>query len=183
MTWLRTYTGKRFDVFAPDPLAVDIIDIAWALSNECRFAGHTSAFYSVAQHSVHVRQIVEELGGGLWLQLKALLHDATEAYLCDIPSPLKRHPSFMFYRELEENLDHVIMIAFGLAFISDTDGLIKKADNIVLAAEARDLMGDPKDWDSLPEKPWKTYIKPLRSERAGELFLKDYQWLQKELMR
>src|ERR1019366_9954250 len=83
---IRTYSGVRFKPLDPDP-AVGISDIAHALANQCRFGGHSSAFYSVAQHSVRVSEICAA-EDALW----GLLHDASEAYLVDVPAPLKQLP-------------------------------------------------------------------------------------------
>jgi hypothetical protein len=84
--YLNTYTGKKFEYTYPQPEQIDIRDIAHALSHLCRFNGHTNMFYSVAQHSLLVS---EKLPGSAEDKLGALLHDAAEAYVCDIPSPLK----------------------------------------------------------------------------------------------
>ncbi|MEM4379972.1 MAG: hypothetical protein QXL01_04720, partial [Thermoplasmatales archaeon] len=81
--WIETYSGKKFDYLAQSEL--DIEDIAHALSNLCRFNGHTRVFYSVAEHSVNVSSMVPPE-----LKIAALLHDAAEAYIGDVPSPLKQ---------------------------------------------------------------------------------------------
>src|SRR6266496_3875421 len=96
-------SGKWFNVFNPKPEDVDIRDIAHALSNQCRFTGHTKEFYSVAQHSVLVSTFCapEDAAWGL-------LHDASEAYLSDIASPVKKHPDFgPFYLEAEKRITDV----------------------------------------------------------------------------
>jgi len=84
MTWILTRTGRRFDLLAPKADQVSTLDIAHALSQLCRFNGHTSRHYSVAQHSLLVASIVPAEH-----QLAALLHDATEAYVGDMTRPLK----------------------------------------------------------------------------------------------
>ncbi|MFG0247924.1 MAG: phosphohydrolase, partial [Phycisphaeraceae bacterium JB051] len=80
MSWIQTYTGKAFYPLREDPGIIDIRDIAHALSLQCRFNGHCSDFYSVAQHSVHVSEVVPQ-AFALW----GLLHDAAEAYMSDLP--------------------------------------------------------------------------------------------------
>ena len=141
MTWILTASGKHFDLADPQPDMVDIRDIAQALSNEARFNGHTRSFYSVAQHSVSVSLIVPPADA-----LEGLLHDATEAYMKDIPLPLKR--MLPDYKHIEQRVDAVIRDRFGLpAQCSDS---IKCADLIMLATERRDLMPpDPTQWDVL----------------------------------
>lgn len=76
-----TFTGRRIDTLAPDPCEIEIDDIAHSLAQQCRFLGHTDGFYSVAQHSVLVSGFVPDRDA-LW----GLLHDAAEAYVCDLPA-------------------------------------------------------------------------------------------------
>lgn len=85
MNWILTSTGKRFDLLEPDADMIDPWDICHSLAHLCRFNGHTREFYSVAQHSCIVAELVPEEH-----KLAALLHDATEAYLGDITRPLKQ---------------------------------------------------------------------------------------------
>lgn len=87
-TAIETYTGGFFEYGQPDHGDIYIEDIARSLSMTCRFRGHVSSFYSVAEHSVKVRQLVIEAGHPD-LGLAALLHDAHEAYVGDVPTPLK----------------------------------------------------------------------------------------------
>ena len=87
--YLQTVSGRFVNPFDPDPEQIDIDDIARALANVCRFGGHTRHFYSVAQHSVIVSRLVEERGGDIEDTFAALMHDASEAYLGDMPHPIK----------------------------------------------------------------------------------------------
>jgi hypothetical protein len=153
MAWMRTFTGKRFDPFDPDPANIDIDDTAWALSNICRFGGHSSRFYSVAEHSVLVGEhLFHSTKGNRRLALAGLLHDATEAYLGDVPRPLKYRPEFAFYREAEAKLEAAIFHKFGLnEFVCHPE--IKRVDNAILADEAQQLMGDPGESWGLTEPP------------------------------
>jgi hypothetical protein len=110
--WIETYTGKEFYPYDPRPEEVDIRDIAHALAHICRFNGHTKYHYSVAQHSVYCAELAKRRGYSTAIQLYALLHDAAEAYICDIPRPLK--PSFTGYDLLEARLQSTIILALGL---------------------------------------------------------------------
>lgn len=145
MAWIQTYSGKAFDPLKPDLDQICIEDIAHALSHQCRFSGHTNSFYSVAQHSVEVAtRLAPEF------QAHALLHDAAEAYLLDIPSPLKQLPEFDFYRAAEEDLERAIFDRFGLPANQDTARIlaeVKKMDKQVLQLERRLLLG-------ACERPW-----------------------------
>ena len=88
-TQIQTFTGIGFDPINPDPKLIKIEDIAHALSNQCRFSGHARSFYSVAQHSAHCAEIAC-LASNAPLARAMLLHDASEAYLLDMPRPLKK---------------------------------------------------------------------------------------------
>jgi len=83
--FLPTCSGRRVHLLNPSPDEIAIEDIAHALSHACRFAGHVPSYYSVAQHSVLVSELLDERTA-LW----GLLHDASEAYLHDLTRPLKR---------------------------------------------------------------------------------------------
>jgi len=129
-------SGKWFDVFNPNPDDIDLKDIAHALANQCRFTGHVSEFYSVAQHSVLVSEFCDP-SDSAW----GLLHDASEAYLSDIARPIKKHPDFgPFYLEAEERITNAVMDAFGLPH--EMPDSVKAADDMLLRMEARDLMPD-----------------------------------------
>jgi len=96
---LRTYTGLDLDPLDPQPEALAIEDIAHGLAHTCRFSGQCPRFYSVAEHSVRVSRMVPARDA-----LVALLHDATEAYLSDLVSPLKALGDLAGYRAIEARL-------------------------------------------------------------------------------
>jgi len=139
--WLQTFSGIRFWPLDPRPEEICIEDIAHALAMQCRFAGHSKQFYSIAEHSVHVSYLCDP-GDELW----GLLHDASEAYLCDLPRPIKHLPVMGEYQAAEKRLQQAIAERYGLS--SEMPGSVKLADNIMLSVEARELMAplDP-DWD------------------------------------
>lgn len=145
--WMTTYTGRQFFPMAPRLDDIVIEDIAHALAAANRFNGHTREPYSVAQHSVLV-SIEIERHVAPWDRLRAafygLLHDASEAYLCDVPRPLKRLDAFAAYREAERWLEHVIYARFGLE--GPPPPALKLVDRLMLRTEQRDLMaGAPYD--------------------------------------
>lgn len=178
-TWIQTYQGQAFWPTEPLPRDVDIHDIAHALALSCRWTGHVYKHYSVAQHSVHVAQLVE-----LWLtaqgapsemvrleSLKALLHDASEAYISDIARPTK--PKLTNYYEIEAKLMEAILAKYQLT-PEDWPTYIKDADDALLMAEARDLMrAPPMPWTYVPGSamtwPWR--IKPWSPAKAELEFL------------
>lgn len=107
-TWVTTYSGSRVFPGNPDLDSIKIEDIAHSLSLLCRYNGHVQRFYSVAEHCVLLHDIAPpEMQG--W----ALMHDASEAYLSDIPAPLKG--MIRGYRALEETMMTAICSRFGLA--------------------------------------------------------------------
>jgi hypothetical protein len=107
---LQTFTGRLVHPMRLTVDDVDIRDIAHALSMLCRFGGHAQQFYSVAQHSFLASQLVPP-DEALW----ALLHDASEAYLVDVPTPLKRLAAMSGYRAVEAQVQLTICHAFGLS--------------------------------------------------------------------
>ena len=160
-SWIQTFTGKKFFPLAPRIEDIDIIDIAHALSMICRYTGHASRFFSVAEHSVLVSYLGPEKYG--------LLHDSSEAMLTDLPSPIKRMPEFEFYRKLESNLQTLIYKKFGL--LDPEPPELKKADLIMLSTEAHNLL-DPlhPEWKTV-YKPMPIQIKGLSPPEAEKLFL------------
>lgn len=141
--WIETYTGIKFYPLDPRPEEVDIRDIAHALSLICRFNGHCKHFYSVAQHSINVIDAMKS--GGVTNPeslLCGLLHDAAEAYLADISRPVK--PFLQGYRNAEDKLQYLIYKAYGLEVTPHLSAIIHEFDDLVLHAEAMQLMKG--DW-------------------------------------
>lgn len=136
--WIQTATGRHYDLVEPRSDLVDIKDIAVALSRMARFNGHTTRFYSIAEHSVYVSMLCDYDD-----QLKGLLHDAAEAYLGDMVKPLKDMvPKFS---ELEDL--HLQTVFDRYALGSGLPDSVKLADTIMLCIEARELMdASPRDW-------------------------------------
>lgn len=130
---IRTYTGLYMNVFAPTTEMICIEDIAHSLSNQCRFAGHLPYFYSVAQHSVACSR---RLLSHKLLALQALFHDASEAYLMDIPSPIKKRLSS--YIALENNL--MKLIARKFEFDYPLYDRVKEIDELELEFEWNYIM-------------------------------------------
>lgn len=113
MTYIITYTGKKFDYANIQHEMIDIEDIAHALSHTCRYNGHCNQFYSVAQHSVLVANMLIAQGESWDTVARGLLHDATEAYMSDLVSPLKE--LFPEYKAMENSLAEKIAERFQLS--------------------------------------------------------------------
>lgn len=131
--WIMLGSGRPFRPFAPDPADIDIADIARALSRICRYGAQTSRFYSVAEHSCLVADFVPA-----GLRLAALLHDAAEAYLGDIPRPIKKHSDMAGWRIAEERVEAAIAQRFGLP--ATMDPVIKDIDDRIILDEWNALM-------------------------------------------
>ena len=134
---ITTFSGIRFWPLLPNPDDMAIMDIAHALANHCRFGGHARVFYSVAEHSVRVRRVCAPKDA-LW----GLLHAASEAFLSDVPAPLKALPAFDVYRAAECALQHMIAARFGLP--PEQPVSITEADRAMLRIETRDLLPAPR---------------------------------------
>lgn len=169
MSWILTASGRHFDYLDPRGEDIDILDIAQGLANECRYAGHTRSFYSVAQHAWLASRIVP-----LEHALEALLHDATEAYCKDIPRPLKE--LLPDYRDIEDRVDSAIRVRFGLP--PTMSATVKHADLIMLATERRDLMpADGTPWRLLDGiEPLPRRIIAMAPAKAAGHFLR--RWIE-----
>lgn len=166
--YIETFTGKRFWPLNPIAEDVDIIDVAHALSNKCRYTGHTSHFYSVAQHSCLVSYNVPE-----HYQLEALLHDGCEAYLPDLAYPLRG--AFAGFADAEELVHRAIADRFNLIF--PWPAQIKNVDRLITRDEARALMRTQgRDWPGSTASLGVAinYWEPKKAER---MFLMRYNHL------
>lgn len=168
MSWILTYTGRQVDLESPSPFDITLTDIAQALSHISRFTGHTERPYTVAQHSVHVAELVSPL-----YRAQALLHDATEAYLGDVSTPLKA--LLPGYRALEDTMWRVLCQRFKIDPVMAPE--VKHADLQMLGAERRDLMApNGGSWECLegillPDKDFIDVREPWPAEVARGRFL------------
>lgn len=136
---LETYTGGWFRPFDPDPSDVRLEDIAGGLAHTCRFGGHCREFYSVAHHSLHVASELADRGPRM--ELLGLLHDAGEAYLGDLPRPVKQE--FEAFERAEDRILESVWTALDVdAPTADEWAAVKSADDRLLAYEANELLED-----------------------------------------
>lgn len=175
MTWVLTISGRKVDLLDPQPASICIEDIAHALSLQCRFNGHCSAFYSVAQHCVECSWIASPK-----FALECLLHDAPEAYTGDIVRPLKEllaHEGNL--ERIEADLEAAIATALGARITPGYYREVKRVDLIMLATEKRDLMPlSPEPWPVLRGvTPLDDMIEPWPSDVAHAKFLARYREL------
>lgn len=182
MNWIETYTGKRFDFNDIESNEIDIKDIAHSLSLQTRFAGHCKFHYSVAQHSVYVLECVKELTNDKNTWLASLLHDASEAYLVDVPRPIK--PLLKGYTELEYLVQSKILEKFNIEYKPKMKEIIKLSDDFMLRTEARELMvSQGENWTFGFEEIWlnpyleEIYISQWEPKKAESVFLKKFNEL------
>jgi 5'-deoxynucleotidase YfbR-like HD superfamily hydrolase len=171
---MGTWSGQAYYPCDPRAAEVRIEDIAHALSHLCRFGGHSNWFYSVAEHSVYVSQVVPPEHA-----LQALLHDATEAYCVDVPRPLKiMMPE---YAKIEHKNWLAIAERFDLPV--EMHPSVKQADNDVLLAEKKVLMLDSDDpdlreaWKLVSGVEARVKVRILSAVDARRVFLERFRYL------
>ena len=163
--WIQTYTGRKFYPLNPNIDDIDIVDIAHSLSMLCRYNGHSTCFYSVAEHSVYVSQYVKPESA-----LTGLLHDASEAYLGDISKPIK--PFLVGYEKFENRLMELISEKYNLIYPFPKN--IKEIDCAILTDEKEIIMAESEyKWSGL-KKPIGVDIECWLPAKAKDEFLKRY---------
>lgn len=181
MSFIKTFSGKMINLIDPNIDDVCIDDIAHSLSMQCRFNGHSKNFYSVAQHSVYVSYLC-----GYNDALAGLLHDASEAYLSDLPKPLKDSGLIPNYLKLENIFQLLIYNKFNIyankpqlnSWDFDLPSSVKTADNRMLSTELRDFMEYNVD-NNIDIIPFSFNIKCWTSSKSEEIFLKRFDFLKK----
>lgn len=152
MSWVQTANNLAFDFQMVDKAEFPISEIAHALSNLCRYQGHCNRFYSVAEHSYYVSHMVPQE-----FAFQALMHDGHEAYVGDVPSPLKQ--LLPDYQKIEDEVEENLRLAYDLPL--EFDASVKQADLAILGWEKFHLFGkEPQAWFPAP---------PLTSEQKSVL--------------
>lgn len=172
--WMLTYSGVAYYPIDPRPSEVNIRDIAHSLSMQCRYNGHCRDFYSVAEHSVYVSRLVPPEHS-----LVGLLHDAPEAYVTDVPRPLK--PYLYNYTELEKINERVIADAFDLPY--GIPQCVHEADLDICRTEMDLLMPGTPTPVSWPRPAPRVRIACLAPREAEMLFLSRFAELTHALLR
>jgi hypothetical protein len=155
---IRTNSGTFVNVFDTNPDSIKIEDIAHALSRLPRFGGHLNRHYSVAQHSVLCAQMAKTKKD----KKAALLHDGSEAFLLDMPTPIKARMGE--YKQYEDKLMTIIFKKYDLEWPLSNN--IKKIDRKMLLIE----------WDNLAVIDNKEF-KCWTPNKAKKEFLKLYKQL------
>ena len=141
--FMQTFSGATIHPSDPHPDSIHIEDIANALARQCRYAGHCLKFYSVAEHCCHVSDRATTV-----YKLSALMHDASEAYLVDIPRPVK--PLLQNYYAVEDKLMRIIAKKYNFDWPVPDE--VKYLDTAILTDEREQNMAkmevDGKAWGS-----------------------------------
>lgn len=169
--WITTPHGHKFYFTRPEEHEYLLSDIGHALGNLCRFVGH-GGWWSVAQHSLFVAELLEPKD-----KLRGLLHDAAEAYMADVPGPLKLLPIMDGYNELEDRVIAAIHKQFGIPEDAEAEVRVKHADLTALKAEAKMLELYTDEWivSDFPEVEIPRWILGARYS-AGVEFEKRAIW-------
>lgn len=180
ITWIQTHHGHRFEYQNTDPRHFFIGDIAHSLSLLCRFNGHTKKFYSVAEHSVWVSHMVSPENA-----LAALMHDAAEAYISDVPSPLKRLLGKTGQELKNKELEYQRLMGERFGYDPYMNGEITQADLEMLLIEKQQAMLHALEWgwerdfefilhDRLPYNIELAFWSP---DESSERFLRRFRYL------
>jgi uncharacterized protein len=180
---IRTFTGKLVNPLSLRSIDIDIEDIAHHLACYNRFCGALYHPVNVACHSLLVTRIVAYTVDDSTIEMQALLHDATEAYLGDVTKWLKRSPAMEGYRIAEQAAHNVIMDKFCLA--GELHPSIVDADRIAVTFEAQLGFQDP-NWMNVGTHPKLTNDEMMAIgdhycfhewQRSKDMFLETYREL------
>ncbi len=139
--WIQTYTGREVNPLKIKPEDICIEDIGHSLANLCRFNGHCKFFYSVAEHSL----IMSLEAASPQAALYALLHNATECYLSDIPSPIKW--ALPEVEKIETNIMGAVVRHFNLSVEPIIMSEVKRLDREMLCTEKSQLMYGEREFE------------------------------------
>lgn len=169
MTWIQTFSGKRFDLLDPTPDMICIGDIAHSLAYQCRYNGHTTRHYSVAEHCLHMSHLVPRE-----FAMLALMHDAVEAYVGDLPRPFKM--IFPEWEVIEERIWAVISARFDLPYHIPKE--VKDLDLRICLAEREQLMTPSDyDWEIPGATPFISDVLGMTADAAETCFLTRFHGL------
>lgn len=159
---INTFTGVKFYPLDPRVDEIRTEDIGHALSLMCRANGHSSHFFSVAQHSLNCAKEAKERKYSIRVQLACLLHDASEAYISDIIRPVKKE--LMSYLAIEEKLQKAIYRAYGLSDLTVAElQLIKEIDDAMLSYEMKQLLNTRIESDTKLASEYDLSFRPMHT--------------------
>ena len=169
--FIETYTGRMFMSLHPDPKDVTIIDIAHHLSNQCRYSGATAWIYSTAQHCCLLADYIQKNGGTALDCLQILMHDAAEAYLVDIPRPIKQY--MPEYRKWDKAINNAIRTWLSIGDLPIPSWQDEVDSRIIMDERAQVMSDSGNDWSHNLE-PLGVEIAPWMPPMAEQQFLMRY---------
>jgi len=174
----ETYSGNMFSFTDPGPEDIDIGDIAHALAHQCRYGGHSKRFYSVAEHCVLLSRWCHGVGYPAEDVRTALLHDAAEAYVLDLPRPLKA--CVPGYKQIEEYVEKTVNATLEIPY--PKPAWLKTLDLRMIVDERRQAMSRSGNaWDVDGMAPLGVNLRFMSPERAKDAFMLDLQSIELEL--
>lgn len=177
---ILTYSGIKFYPFDPRPTDVSLVDVAHALSGEPRYGAHTIAPWSVAQHVMLAADMALADKKNSECVYEILHHDDSEAYIKDMPKPIKRF--LAEYTQLEEAVTKATRKAFGILPIKTIfDKTVKEYDEKAFEIESK-ILRDPKalDIETNQNSSFGRLLRMTRNQVRG-LFINYHNWLKSEL--
>lgn len=178
--YITTYTGVHIVPTRPEASLIHIADIAHALSLICRGNGHVKSFFSVGQHCIHCAKEAEARGYSNRIVLACLLHDASEAYMSDVPRPFKQHLDQ--YKVFENQLLDVIYTKYlGSTLTADEAALVKKIDDDMLYYDLLELLNESSTEPAPAMKTTFSY-QVLSFETVEKQYLKLFECYRKKLL-
>jgi len=178
--YMTTFSGKHFYPLSPDKSMFHLEDMARGLSHENRACGQTTLPMTVAQHSVNVARILRKLGYSTRIQFIGLNHDDSEAYIKDIPSPLKEW--LPDYKKVEEEVQRVAYEWAGLGIVTEEEyAPVHMVDKMVFPVEAKFFM--PQARHEIDPRLADMVIEPWSPSKAREVFKREFLFLEGRLRR
>lgn len=172
---INTLSGKYIDLINPNVDDIDIIDIISGLSKKPHYSGQTNDFFSISQHSIYVSRLIEcDSPRDYKLQLAGLLHDASEAYLGDMVSPIKSYlPTF---KVIEDRLQECIFEKYNLDVelmkkIKPYDKYVLKLEYMAFYLNRPELIKEywsPAVAEFYFQKRFNTLIHKINTKNAGK---------------
>lgn len=169
---LYTYTGKTIDPLDVSENDIELRDIAHALSLLCRASGQFKHFYSVAQHSINCMREAYARGFSQRVCFLCLLHDASEAYIVDVPRPIKE--LLPKYIEIEAKFQEAVFKRFSLCPVSESEKrMVSMVDDAVLWYEFRNIHTIPLCFDKRPNLASRPDVSEKTPESVEQMFLRE----------
>ncbi len=175
--YLKTYMGNKVDPLQVTAEDITLEDIAHALSLMCRGNGQVVHFYSVGQHCINCAKEAEARGWNVRLQMGCLLHDAAEAYMSDMITPIKVH--MPQYYEMEDRFLKAVYDKFGLSDLSKEEwNLIMEVDRALLTYDLVELLKEP-----VPQEGYQVVRIPDIAFRPFEEVEEEYKEIALKLLK